>query len=100
MIKNFSKFSVLLLATFLLANGKTVAKEVPLGPVGFDEEQKHWTWSPLSYVDGLICKKEDLKYPVSSSSDERNFCGYENWYGRNFSLFNEKLKQRDISSIN
>ena len=100
MKKSFLQLFVLILSTFLLTSSKSVAKDVPLGPVSFDKVQEHWSWSPFNYVDGLLCKEEEVKYPPISPLKPTNACSYENWSKNKYSLLSENLNERDISSVN
>jgi hypothetical protein len=100
MKKSFFQFIVIFLATFLLTSSKSVAKDLPLGPVSFDKTQDHWTWRSLNYDDGLLCKKEEVRYPLISLLKPTNACTHDHWSENEYSLLTENLIERDISSIN
>lgn len=99
MKKTFFQLVVLLLATFLLTSSKSVANDVPLISFGFDKEQENF-WSPLSYVDGLLCQNREAKYPLITPIKPTNDCRYKSWSKNKYSLLREDIKENDTKSVN
>lgn len=100
MKKNFLKFLVLVLATLNLTSSKAVAKEVPLTQENFIDHYQNWVWEPFANLDGMLCKNEDVKYPLVRSKRSSLLCSYDENKNDNYSLLTNELLSREITSLN
>ncbi|ATH07311.1 hypothetical protein BIY24_04975 [Halobacteriovorax marinus] len=100
MKKNFFKFLVLVLATLNLTSSKAVAKEVPLTQENYNNLYRHWVWEPFANLDGMLCKNEDVKYPLVMSKRSSLLCSYDENKNDNYSLLTNELLSREITSLN
>ena len=98
MKKNLLQLFVLILATFLPLSSKAVAEDVPLGPLNFEQENELRYWSPSHYVDGWLCKKEEIKYPLISPLKPQNACTSEGGVSDKYTFLDKK--NRNLSSVN
>lgn len=98
MKKNFFKF--LVLATLNLTSSKAVVKDAPLTQENFSNHYQQWVWEPFAKLDGMLCKSEDVKYPLVMSKRSSQLCSYDENKNDNYSLLTKELLSREITSLN
>lgn len=97
MKKNFLKF--LVLATLNLTISKAVAKNVPLAQEGFISHHHNWVWEPFANLDGMLCKSNDVKYPLALSEGSSLFCSYNEKKNDNYSILTKELLSKEFTSL-
>lgn len=100
MKKSFFKFLVLVLATLNLTSSKAVAKDVPLTQENLSNHYQNWVWESFANSDGMLCKNEDVEYPLVMSKRSSRFCSYDANKNDNYLFLTKELLNRKVTSLN